>query len=349
MNKTPSELWNGEKPKLDHLKSFGSIAFSYVPAEKRTKWDPHAKQGVFVGYDEHSTGYRILDPLTNRITISRTVEFIGNEHFSGYERTEKKNIEMGIQNEIEVSCENNEENIFTKIEANENIRKRRKVENQIQCGENQIENEEFNENQIRRSTVINKGIPAPKLRYMATNAFPREPKSFEDLMSYPECEKSNWQKAIHDELESFNEKRREEENLYLLIYVDDISICNRNLTIIKALRKKLNNHFEALDLGDIHYLLGISIFRDEDGNYLVDQEDKINKMVNEFGLTKHILYQRQWIQISQINENSKLLPNKDITGKAVGVLLYSSTMTRPNISLAVNYLTRRISQPRETV
>ncbi|KAG5863940.1 hypothetical protein JTB14_019028, partial [Gonioctena quinquepunctata] len=159
--------------------------------EKRRKWDPHAKEGVFVGYDEHSTGYRILDPLTSRITISRTVEFIENEHSSGYERTEKKNIDMGIQNEIEVSYENNEENILTKIEDYEDIRKRREVENQIQSGENQIENEEFNENQIRRSTRINKGIPAPKLTYMATNAFPREPKSFKDLMSYPECEKFN--------------------------------------------------------------------------------------------------------------------------------------------------------------
>ncbi|KAG5890588.1 hypothetical protein JTB14_012672 [Gonioctena quinquepunctata] len=93
---------------------------------------------------------------------------------------------MGMQNEIEVSYENNEENILTKIE------------NQILSGENQIENEEFNENQIRKSTRINKGIPAPKLTYMATNAFPREPKSFKDLMSYPECEKSNWQKAIND-------------------------------------------------------------------------------------------------------------------------------------------------------
>ncbi|KAG5859797.1 hypothetical protein JTB14_018007 [Gonioctena quinquepunctata] len=81
---------------------------------------------------------------------------------------------MGIQNEIEVSYENNEENILTKIEDNEDIRKRREVENQIQSGENQIENEEFTENQIRRSTRINKGIPAPKLTYMATNAFPRE-------------------------------------------------------------------------------------------------------------------------------------------------------------------------------
>ncbi|KAG5898902.1 hypothetical protein JTB14_000150 [Gonioctena quinquepunctata] len=111
---------------------------------------------------------------------------------------------MGIQNEIKVYCENNKENILTKIEANEDIRNRRDVENQIQSGENHIEKEEFDENQIRRSTRMNKGIS--KLTYMATNAFPREYKSFENLMSYPECEKSNWQKAIHDELESFDRK-----------------------------------------------------------------------------------------------------------------------------------------------
>ncbi|KAG5876773.1 hypothetical protein JTB14_017344 [Gonioctena quinquepunctata] len=282
INKTPFELWNGEKPKLDHLKSFGSIAFAYVPAEKRTKWDPHAKEGVFVGYDVHSTGYRILDPLTSRITISRTVEFIENEH-SGYERTEKKNIDMGIQNEIEVSYENNEENILRKIE---DIRKRREVENQIQSGENQIENEEFNENQIIRSTRINKGIPAPKLTYMATNAFPREPKSFGNLMSYPECEKSNWQKAIHDELESFNRK----------------------------------GVWELTELPT--------------DKELIDQENKINKMVDEFGLTNaYPVSTPMDTEYHKLNENSKLLPNNDNYRKAVGVLLYLSTKTRPDIKL----------------
>lgn len=41
---------------------------AYVPKEKRTKWDSHSTEGVLVGYSETSTGYRILNPSTAKVT-----------------------------------------------------------------------------------------------------------------------------------------------------------------------------------------------------------------------------------------------------------------------------------------
>lgn len=67
-DKTPYELWNGEKPDLQHIRVFGSKAYAYVPKEKRTKWDSHSTEGVLVGYSETSTGYRILNPSTAKVT-----------------------------------------------------------------------------------------------------------------------------------------------------------------------------------------------------------------------------------------------------------------------------------------
>jgi len=78
-DKTPFELWNGEKPDLSHIRIFGCKAFAYIPKEKRTKFDDRATEAVLVGYSERSKGYRLLQTDTNRIIISRSVTFVERE------------------------------------------------------------------------------------------------------------------------------------------------------------------------------------------------------------------------------------------------------------------------------
>ena len=49
-NKTPEEMFTGEKPKVSHLNIFGCPVYIHVPKEKRSKLDPLGKKGIFVGY-----------------------------------------------------------------------------------------------------------------------------------------------------------------------------------------------------------------------------------------------------------------------------------------------------------
>ncbi|XP_047523578.1 uncharacterized protein LOC125062006 [Pieris napi] len=44
-----------------------------VPKERRLKWDKKANKLIFVGYAEKTKGYRVYDPVTNIVTISRDV------------------------------------------------------------------------------------------------------------------------------------------------------------------------------------------------------------------------------------------------------------------------------------
>ena len=39
-NKTPKEMFSGEKPEVSHLKIFGCPVCIHVPKEKRTKLEP---------------------------------------------------------------------------------------------------------------------------------------------------------------------------------------------------------------------------------------------------------------------------------------------------------------------
>ncbi|GJT59267.1 retrovirus-related pol polyprotein from transposon TNT 1-94 [Tanacetum coccineum] len=74
-NKTPQEAWNGMKPTVSHLRIFRSIAYVYVPSQRRSKLDDRSKKHVFVGYDKQSKGYKLYNPVTRKVVMSRDVEF----------------------------------------------------------------------------------------------------------------------------------------------------------------------------------------------------------------------------------------------------------------------------------
>ena len=47
--KTPKEVFIGEKPNMPHLRIFGCPVYFHIPKEKRTKMEPSGNKGTFVG------------------------------------------------------------------------------------------------------------------------------------------------------------------------------------------------------------------------------------------------------------------------------------------------------------
>lgn len=73
IEKTPYEAWTGKIPNLEHIRIFGSPVMAHIPKEKRSKWDKKSKKHILVGFCDNVKGYRIYDPVKNKITISRDV------------------------------------------------------------------------------------------------------------------------------------------------------------------------------------------------------------------------------------------------------------------------------------
>ena len=69
-NKTPEEIFSGEKPEVSHLQIFGYPVFIHVPKEKRTKLEPSGRKGIFIGYSETSKAFRIYIPGFKQIETS---------------------------------------------------------------------------------------------------------------------------------------------------------------------------------------------------------------------------------------------------------------------------------------
>ncbi|GAA0166350.1 transmembrane signal receptor [Lithospermum erythrorhizon] len=72
---TPCEAWNGIKPAVDHFRVWGCLAHAHVPKVGRSKLDDRSITCIFLGVNEGTKGYRLMNTETKRIVICRDVIF----------------------------------------------------------------------------------------------------------------------------------------------------------------------------------------------------------------------------------------------------------------------------------
>ena len=75
--KTPFELWIGKKPSLNHFRVWGCPAEVRIYNPNEKKLDPRTIRCYFIGYPDHSKGYRFYCPTRGtRIVESLTAKFL---------------------------------------------------------------------------------------------------------------------------------------------------------------------------------------------------------------------------------------------------------------------------------
>ena len=73
--KTPYELWTGSVPGVQHLRTFGCVAHMKVTTPNLKKLDDRSRRTIFVGYEPGSKAYRVYDPVSQRVHVSRDLVF----------------------------------------------------------------------------------------------------------------------------------------------------------------------------------------------------------------------------------------------------------------------------------
>ncbi|KAG6436667.1 hypothetical protein SASPL_101569 [Salvia splendens] len=79
---TPEEAWSSFKPSVAHLRVFGCIAYAKIPEARRIKLDDKGEKCIFVGYGDRVMGYKLYNPLTKKVIISRDVVFEEDQTWS---------------------------------------------------------------------------------------------------------------------------------------------------------------------------------------------------------------------------------------------------------------------------
>ena len=86
-NKTPEEMFTGEKLEVNHLKIFGFLVYLHVPKEKRSKLDPSGKNRIFFRYSDESEACIIYIPGFHKIEVNIDVTFYEDATFNKSRKT----------------------------------------------------------------------------------------------------------------------------------------------------------------------------------------------------------------------------------------------------------------------
>jgi hypothetical protein len=77
--KVPQEAWSGTKLNVAHLRTFGCIEYTHIPSELRKKLDDRSEKCIFTGYSETSKDYKLYNPITMKLILSRDIQFLENK------------------------------------------------------------------------------------------------------------------------------------------------------------------------------------------------------------------------------------------------------------------------------
>ena len=217
VEKTPFELFLGQRPDVGHIRVFGSRVFTYVPKEKRKKFGDRAKEGVMIGYSDTIKGYRILDPNTDRIWHSCSVKVVETDKIvSQHVGTTNQQPEGDLQKWIPISLSRDEEQTLLNPEMpNSSIQEEEMVvdnEEAVTCDEVQplqlsppaspLQELTKPKVTLRRSQRINKGQPPERLSLKAETVSSKEPSTWEEVMKLQDREKGKWIVAAKEEMGS---------------------------------------------------------------------------------------------------------------------------------------------------
>jgi uncharacterized protein YuzE len=68
------------------------VAYAQIQEAKRKKLDDHEEECIFIGYSETSKAYKVYNPVTNKIVVSKYVIFSENKAWTWFKNEADENV-----------------------------------------------------------------------------------------------------------------------------------------------------------------------------------------------------------------------------------------------------------------
>lgn len=133
-----------------------------------------------------------------------------------------------------------------------------------------------------------------------------------------------------------------ENALLVTIYVDDILVASRDRSRIVELTLFLSSLFQITDFGEVNYCLGIE-FRQDENQITMSQEGYIKDILDRFRMAESKPVSTPLDCSIKLKKDvcCSTVPNRDLPYRElIGMLMYLSVCTRPDIAYTVSYLSQ---------
>jgi histone deacetylase 1/2 len=140
--------------------------------------------------------------------------------------------------------------------------------------------------------------------------------------------------------------RRPDIVLYLLVYVDDIIVVSSSTAAIDRLVHQLRGSFALKDLGKLHYFLGVEV-KCSDNSILLSQRKYATELLQRAGMSKCSPISTPMSSSDKLSstDGTPLSPEESTRYRSVVGGLQYLTMTRPDLSFAINKVCQYLHAP----
>jgi hypothetical protein len=136
--------------------------------------------------------------------------------------------------------------------------------------------------------------------------------------------------------------------IFMLVYVDDIVIAGSTAAVVDGLVRSLSNTFPIKDLGTLEYFLGLEVSYNSGGMTLVQRKYALD-LLHRVNMENCHPTSTPMVPTERLARDTGALLGPEDSSRyrsVVGSLQYL-TLTRPDISFAVNMVCQFLSQPTE--
>ncbi|KAF7150925.1 hypothetical protein RHSIM_Rhsim02G0113200 [Rhododendron simsii] len=330
---TPEEAWSGRRPAVDHFRIFGCVAYAHIPDQKRKKLDDKGEKCIFLGVSDQSKAYKLYNPITKKILISRDVIFDEAQTWPWNTNVVEEQIPTSFDGDDDDDAKQSQQQLVPAIAGLETPQNEAPMASEITPTTPEVD-EQVEAAAGSRSHRVQKR-PA----WMSDYEVPGIDQSDDPLTHFAlfsDCDPTVFESAIDDGGRM----------LIVCLYVDDLIYTGNDSAMFEKFKESMMAEFEMSDLGKMHYFLGIEVVQLPAGIF-ISQKKYVQEILDRFQM-------KNCNSVSTPTEFGLKL-TKDHDGKKVDSTLYKQivgslmylTATRPDIMYSVSLISRYMENPTE--
>ena len=134
--------------------------------------------------------------------------------------------------------------------------------------------------------------------------------------------------------------------LFIVVYVDDLTITGSNLLSIQDFKVNMAKAFKMKDMGEMKTYLGLEVSRDRDARTItIRQEKYIEKILGKFPVEDMKVYTTPMEANHELTrEDAEDIQTSEPYPQLIGKLMYCMVSSRPDICYAMCVLARYMSE-----